>query len=252
MHMELDRLASSKISAFQGKESRNNRLILESLALNGPAIKYGIFRVLKNTIENYPTISRRVDDLKRGGYIEAAGTRAVKVGNRIGESHIYGLTWRGFFASLAIENVRRNLLAVLEANSVLERMLPKSIPKRVVIDVLNNMFSKEELDRVVGGFLQGYLMAIPDNLESVKDAESVAYLVPAFIRSPNVWADVSKKDLSSLFLIEGFPQLLLDMIEKFETQMAQTLEAIRSLKGIIQPFVMSGAKSESKYVSATP
>jgi len=95
-------------------------------------------------------------------------------------------------------------------------------------------------------------MAIPDNLESVRDAESVAYLVPAFIRSPNVWADVGKKDLSSLFLIEGFPQLLLDMIEKFETQMAQTLEAIRSLKGIIQPFVMSGAKSESKYLSATP
>jgi hypothetical protein len=241
MHIESEELVSSKIAALQGKGSRNNKLVLKILALGGPLIKYDIFKALKSEgIRNYPTISRRVDDLKRRGYLENAGTRLIRVGKRVEESHTYGLRWRGFIACLAIGDARENLIRVLENNHLLEKVLPNSVSKQIIIDILKELFSQEELETISRGILEGYLMAIPENLEWINEGELVAYIVPALIKSSSVWTLISKKDLSKLLSIKGLPELLLTMTTGFEMQLNQSLEAIKVLKGQLNQYVATG------------
>lgn len=242
MHIESEELVSSKIAAFQGKDSRNNKLILKILALDGPLIKYDIFKALKpEGIRNYSTISRRVDELKRRGYIENAGTRLTRVGKRVEESHTYGLRWKGFIACLAIRNAQENFIRVFENNHLLEKVLPNSVSKKMIIDILKELFSKEELEMISRGILEGYLMAIPENLESVSEGELAAYIVPALIKSSQVWTLIGQKDLSRLLSIKGFPELLFAVITSFETPLNQMLDAIQVLKGQLNQYaVMQG------------
>jgi len=235
----LKKLVLSKIPAFQGRDARNNQLILETLALTGPLIKYDIFKELKKVgVKHYPTISRRVDDLKRRGYIETAGTRLVKVGKRREESSTYGITWRGFIASLAIETIRKNIPIVLERNFLLEKVLPESVPKQIIINILNELFSQEELEVITGALLEGFLRAIPENIELIKEEEYIAYIIPALIKSPNVWSKISEKDLSKLFQIQGMPELFLKLIENFETQLIEMLEVIQTIKKQLKQFII--------------
>lgn len=239
MHIESEELVSGKIAAFQGKASRNNKLVLKILALDGPLIKYDIFKALKpEGITNYPTISRRVDDLKRRGYIENAGTRLTRVGKRVEESHTYGLRWKGFIACLAIRDTQKNFITVFENNHLLEKVLPNSVSKKMIIDILKELFSKEELETISRGILEGYLRAIPENLESINEGELAAYIVPALIKSSHVWTLISKKNLSKLLSIKGFPELLLAMITSFETQLNQMLDAIEVFKGQLNQYAV--------------
>lgn len=239
MHIESEELISSKIAAFQGKDSRNNKLVLKILALDGPLIKYDIFKALKpEGIRNYPTISRRVDELKRRGYIENAGTRPTRVGKRVEESHTYGLRWKGFIACLALRDAQENFIRVFENNHLLEKVLPNSVSKKMIINILRELFSKEELETISKGILEGYLMAIPDNLESISEGELAAYIVPALIKSSQVWTLIGQKDLSKLLSIKGFPELLSEVITSFETPLNQMLDAIQVLKGQLDQYAV--------------
>jgi len=101
------------IGAFEGKDSENNRLILEALALSGPSIKWGIYKVVKEKT-TWPTVSRRVDDLKERGYIEVTGKKKIKVAKREGYTPAYWLTLKGLIAALTIEKVRREPSRVLQ------------------------------------------------------------------------------------------------------------------------------------------
>jgi hypothetical protein len=76
---------------------------------------------------------------------------------------------------------------------------------------LNNP-SKNEAKRAamfLSALFEGFLRAIPENLESLREEEYAAYILPALIRSPKISDTFSGKDFTQLLQIEGLPEFLL-------------------------------------------
>ena len=164
-------------------------------------------------MEHYPTISRRVDDLKNRGYLDTVGKRLIIVGKRTQESPTYALTWRGFIAGLAIETVAREIPKVLKNNPLLE--IP--FPKEMAISVLSELLTPKETEVLAHALLFGFLNAIPRDIESIpRDIESVdqdkyiAYVIPALVETSEIRERFQKKDLSRLFQIPGFSEFVMD------------------------------------------
>ena len=149
-----------KIPIFAGKAAENAALILEHIAITGPLLKYGVFKQLNFT--RYSTVSRRIDDLRKRGYLAAAGRRKTERGKHTEES-LYGLTWRGFIASLSSKKVRANIIHVLRKNPLLT--LPE---KKSILTVLEEIVTPEEFETISKPILEAYLKAIP-NIEMIRD-----------------------------------------------------------------------------------
>lgn len=149
-----------KIPVFSGIGADNTSLILEHIATSGPLLKYDIFKNL--CFARYSTASRRIDDLRKRGYLAEAGKRSTTRGKRIEES-MCGLTWRGFVASLSSQKVRANITSVLRKNPLLT--LPE---KESILVVLDEIITSEEFETISRTILEAYLNAIP-NLELISD-----------------------------------------------------------------------------------
>lgn len=237
MHIESE-LIKAKIGAFRGRDEGNNRLVLETLALNGPLIKYDIFKALKpKGVKHYPTLSRRVDDLKERGYIAVAGRRPIKVGKKSDESPTYSLTWRGLIASLVIESVIENVTDVLENDPLLKFDLPHKIPKEMVINVLRELFTPREIGIIARAVLVGFLRALPRDIESVKQENYLAYLVPGLAEVPEIREKFEEKDLTKLLQIPGLLELVSGLVETYEGQLSEALSAIRLIKGELAKYI---------------
>jgi hypothetical protein len=157
-------------------------------------------------VEHYPTISRRVDDLKNRGYLDTVGKRLIIVGKRTQESPTYALTWRGFIAGLAIETVAREIPKVLKNNPLLE--IP--FPKEMAISVLSELLTPKETEVLAHALLFGFLNAIPRDIESVDQDKYIAYVIPALVETSEIRERFQKKDLSRLFQIPGFSEFVMD------------------------------------------
>ena len=227
MHIELEELIRAKIPALRGRDEINNRYVLETLALQGPLIKYDIFKASKTKgIKHYPTISRRVDDLKGRGYLNVGGKRTITVGRRTEESPTYTLTWRGFIASLAIDKVVGEVSKVLQNDPLLE--IP--FQKEMAISILNELFTPKEMEILAQAFLEGFLRALPRDIESIEQEKYIAYLIPALVEAPKIQEKFEGKDLTRLFQIPGFLKFITDNIDVFEKQLKTTLAGIRAVK----------------------
>jgi len=227
LHIEKE-LVESKISILRGKGSENNRLLLKTLALEGSLIKYDLFKALNETGKesNYPTISRRVDDLLDRGYLEKVGKRTIVVGKRKDKSSTYGLTWKGFIASLTIEPVAQNILRVLEKNPQLK--LP--FPRIATLKIIRELFMDRELELIGQALLTGYLKAIPKDLESLKPEQYLAYLLPALTEAPQIREKFKEKDLSGLLQIPEVFEFVSKSINDAEKMLEESLSGIRELK----------------------
>ena len=237
MHIESEEVIKAKIRALRGRDARNNKLVLETLALHGPLIKYDIFKALKGKgVKHYPTISRRVDGLKERGYLAVAGKRLITVGKRSEESPTYALTWRGFIASLVIETVIRDIPSVLENNPLLEFPLPPEVPREMVVSVLKELFTPREIGIITHSLLLGFLKALPGDIESIAEGEYVMYMLPAFARAPEVKEKFGKKDLTTLLQIPGLLELALDLIKTYEKQLSELLKGIRVMRSKLEQY----------------
>jgi len=167
MHINFDELLEMKIPIFSGKGADNTALILEHAAMNGPLLKYDIFKDLSFT--RYSTVSRRIDDLRKRGYLAEAGKRLTERGKQTEES-MYGLTWRGFVASLSSKKVRGNIIHVLRNNPLLT--LPE---KESILLVIEEIVTPEEFETISKPILEAYLKAIP-NLEMIRDDQLWVWL----------------------------------------------------------------------------
>jgi hypothetical protein len=228
-----EELVESKISLLRGRGSENNKRILETLALQGPLIKYDIFKAL-NTTKHYPTISRRVDDLLNRGYINGVGQRTIVVGKRESESTTYGLTWRGLIASLIFESTTENILSVFEKNPHLQ--LP--FPHEITFKIINEIFKKGELQLLIQTFFTGFLRVLPKDLESIEEEYYIMYLIPGFTEIQEEMEDIQldwgEKDFSKLLDIPGLRELIWTKINEYEKRLSETLEAIREFKKIVK------------------
>jgi hypothetical protein len=160
LHTYFDEIARSAIPIFRRKGASNNRAILKCIALNEPMLKYDIAKTLK--IGRYSTISRRVDDLIDREYIAEAGQRITRRGKQSKET-MYGLTWRGFVASLTINQVRTNIVHVLRNHPLL------AIPeKEAVLIFLEEFTTPRELDIIAKAVLEP-LLEITPNFEMIRN-----------------------------------------------------------------------------------
>ena len=252
MHIESEEIIMAKVPALRGRDARNNKLVLETLALKGPLIKYDIFKELKSKgVKHYPTISRRVDNLKQRGYLNVAGKRLIVVGKRRERSPTYSLTWRGFIASLAIETVIEEIPTVLKSNPLLEFDLPYEVPRKMVISVLRELFTSREIGIMAHALLVGFLRALPRNIESIKQENYFAYLPPAFVEAPAIKEKFERKDLNRLLQIPGLLELALHLVKTYETQLADVLRGIRVIKTELTNYVKprKGRKTRIQHTS---
>ena len=210
-HINLDELCQMKIPALKGRARTNNLLILETIAAEGPLLKYDVYRKLrKRGIREYSTVTRRIDSLRERKYLDEASKRITERGKREAES-MYGLTWKGFIASLVSENVQGNILKVIGKNPLL------AIPeKEFVLLVLEDIFDPKEVKAIAEILLYGYLMAIP-NLESIEEDELWIWILQALKEIPPDIVKVTeipdrKKDLTKLLDNPRILQYLKDKI----------------------------------------
>jgi len=223
-------LVQSKIVILQGRGSENNRLLLEISALEGSLIKYDLFKKLKvlRKDTNYPTVSRRVDDLVRRGYMEVVGKRTIIVGKRKDKSPSYGLTWGGFIAGLTSGSVAKSILRVLEKNPQLQ--LP--FPRKPVFRIIREIFSDEELSLIAQSLLIGYLRAIPKDIEYLRPEQYLTYLLPAITEAPEIRKKFEQKDLSRLLQIPEVFEFFNKSLSDFERMLEKSLSGIKELRRI--------------------
>lgn len=227
MHIDKE-LVESKIAILRGKGSKNNNLILETLALEGPLIKYDVMKTTKNSGRNilYPTVSRRIDDLVDRGYLEIVGTRTIVVGKRKDESSTYGITWKGFIACLTSESVVQNILRVLEKNPHLD--LP--FPRDVLLGIIGEIFTDRELELIGKALLTGYLRAIPKDLEFLKPEQFFAYILPALTEAPKIEMEFQEKDLTKILQIPEVFAFVSKLLGDTEKMLEESLLGIREIR----------------------
>lgn len=219
-HINLDELLPLKIPVFSGIGADNTALILEHIATSGPLLKYDIFKNL--CFVRYSTVSRRIDDLRKRGYLAEAGKRSTARGKRIEES-MYGLTWRGFVASLSSQKVRANITNVLRKNPLLT--LPE---KESVLIVLDEIITAEEFETISRLILEAYLNAIP-NLELISDDQLWVWFfaMKDFPRLPDNFK-LSKMPENALELLDR-PSILKVVKERIAPLIKQKTEEITAI-----------------------
>ncbi len=227
MHIEKE-LVESKIAILRGRGSENNRLLLEIVALEGALIKYDLFKKAKakQKTMQYPTVSRRIDDLLTKGYLQIVGERKITVGKREDKSPTYGLTWSGFIASLTLKSVAQNVMYILERNPQLQMPFPRELTFRVV----RELFSEKELNLLAQSLLIGYLKAIPKDLEFLRPEQYPLYLLPAITEAPEIRGKIEQKDLSGLFQIPEVYEYFNKSLTNFEKALEDSLLGIRKIR----------------------
>jgi len=219
LHINFDELCELKIPALRGRAKTNNLLILETIAMCGPLLKYDVWKKLKERgIAEYSTITRRIDVLRKKGYLAEAGRRLTERGKQKAES-MYGLTWKGFIASSVSEKVRKNILEVIEKGPLL--VLPE---KEFVLLVINEVFEVRELERIVYFLIYGCLRVIP-NLEDIREEELVVWILHGATEIPpdllRINATTKKtKDLTKLLdnprILQYVKERIIPMIAEWE------------------------------------
>lgn len=218
-HINLDELSQMKIPALKGRARTNNLLILETIATEGPLLKYDVYKKLKKGgIAEYSTVTRRIDSLKEKGYLDEAGKRITERGKRKAES-LYGLTWKGFIASFLSEKVRQNVLQVIEKNPLLT--LPE---KKFVLLILRDVFNSKEIEKISNLLLYGCLKTIP-NLEDIGKEELGIWILHGMKEIPpnNIKANEileKTKDLTKLLdnprILQYVKDRILPLISEWE------------------------------------
>ena len=204
------KLIQLKIPILSGPASKNNQFILRSIALSGPMLKYRIFKDAKINI--YSTASRRISNLVKRGYLAEAGKRITERGKQAEES-MYGLSWKGFIASLTIKDVRQDIIRVLENNPLLN--FPE---KELILPIIKEMVTSEEIETLTNSFLRALVDSIP-NLEIIDEKQIPFMIMSAFPR---------------LNLPEGFK---LSRIPKDAWSLLDRPTILRLLKETIVPFM---------------
>lgn len=229
-HIYFEKLVESKIPAFSGIASNNNRLILKSIALNGPMLKYSITKSAK--IGRYSTASRRIDNLADRGYLAEAGKRVTERGKKTEES-MYGLTWKGFIASIMIDEVRANMLRVLEINPLL--VFPE---KELILPLVEEIMTPQELETITISLVEALLKTIPD-LELVEDKQLFFMVMSALgeLRLPkNFTLSRIPKDAWELLGKPAILQIVKEKIVPFLKQYADGIKAMYLLASAFEGF----------------
>lgn len=235
-HSNLDELIQVKIPALAGRARVKNLLILETIAAEGPLLKYDVYKRLKRRkITEYSTVTRRIDFLKRKGYLGEAGKRVTERGKQKAET-MYGLTWKGFIASFAGNKIRENALQVIERNPLLN--VPE---KEFVLLVLREALNSKEIQKITALLLYGCLRIIP-NLESVREGDLWLWVFQGLKEMPSDYLKITdvpeqKKDLTKLL---DNPRILLYVKTRILPLVSEWKRNMRAILGVFEVFDQMG------------
>lgn len=239
LHINFDELSQMKIPALRGRARRSTLLILETIAVEGPLLKYDVYKRLeKRGIAQYSTVTRRIDSLREKGYLNEAAQRNTERGKREAES-MYGLTWKGLIASLASQKVRENALQAIGKNPLV--VIPE---KEFVLLVISEIFDAKELEKIANVLLYGFLKAIP-NLENIGEEEMLIWMLQALKEIPPdairlIEISEEKKDLTKLLdnpkILQYLKDKIIPRISEYERNfymMFQFFKVLRQLGDLV-------------------
>ena len=234
-HINIDELIPVKIPALAGRARVKNLLILETIAAEGPLLKYDVYKRLKEReITEYSTITRRIDFLKKKGYLGEAGKRITERGKQKAES-MYGLTWKGLIASLAGKKTREDALQVIEKSPLLK--IPE---KEFVLLVLREAFDSKEIEKITELLLYSCMRIIP-NLESIREEDLWLWVFQGLREIPSDYLKIievpeQKKDLIKLLdnprILQYLKTRILPVISEWESNMRVILGIFEVLNQI--------------------
>jgi len=202
-------LVKQKIPILSDRASENNRQVLMTIALKGPLLKYDVRSEIGS---EYSTISRRIDDLLKKGYLVEAGTRITQRG--VPETQ-YGLTWIGLVASLAIDEVMKNALEVMQKN--LTSLNTKDLQDigfnfvkiyALVREFFESILTTQQIEAFTKALFKGYLNSPVPSLDHLAGAEgslSIENLSWVMIVLQSSWSEISN-------LPDGQPIPVMDII----------------------------------------
>lgn len=225
-------LIPQKIPALRGRAAKTNIRILEVLAREGPQTTYNTNKLLGRSRGLYSTIFRAVTRLKEKKYVAKTGT--VRMAKKCGRTPTYGLTWRGFIASLASDKVCSNVLGVLEKNSQLT--LP--YPSDVMLPMARELFSDEQIRKLARSLFEGFIKVIPNNIESLEEEKYGAYLIATLIEAPPTTLEKIDQSQSRLeSVLRKYPKIL-DWFEKgvenFIKTLEETLDTAKKMREVLR------------------
>lgn len=225
LHTNLEELTQTKIPALRETVRESNVRILETIAREGPLLKYDIYKKFREERRvEYSTITRRIDSLKAKGYLNRSGSRKTERGKRKAEA-LYGLTWKGFITSFVSQNVRKNVLDVIQRNPLL--VIPE---KQFVLLILKEVFAPEEVEKITEFLLYGFMRIIP-NLEDIEEEELPLWILHGVSKiPPNLTKEDDmprkKKDLIKLLDNPEILQYIKDKILPLISELERNLNAL--------------------------
>ena len=216
----------NKIPAFDGQDSDNNKRILKTIAEKGPQIKYSVCRemiegsadenVASQTRQLYPTVSRRIDDLVKRGYLKPVGE--IPAGKGPMKSKVYGLTWKGVIPVILLDP-SKNIIHMLKDHKLLDDDFYENLK------LFEAVYTAGEIKKISTKFIIKFLELIPFNIENTKDNELAAYVIPTILLIDKIYIDElikSREQLSRIpFIRERFLAFLDDYIEKTEKSLGE-------------------------------
>lgn len=232
----MNTIIGRKIPALRGRKAENNKTILELVALNGVLNRYQLSNKSKQPIHKqkpaYKVVLDRTKDLTNAGYLAIVEEKPQKKRSKE-KTPGYGLTWKGFIASLSIDKVVINVISVLR-NSPLLR-LPM---KETWLDLLeqNEVFSSEEVEAIARGIFRGLIEVLPHNIELIDDQNLLFYL-PLTKRFVDTDKIDKQKVSERITLLLRHPTVL-NLLEKLKTfqegQIEQNKRTLEETKQIIR------------------
>lgn len=217
------------IRALEGRDRKSNRLILEALAFNNSLIKWEIHKAVKKF--SWTTISRRVDDLKKRGYIMETGKRRIVVAKRDEDTSEYGLTWKGFVACLYIRTVRENIIEAIKNNLHIE-------PLNKVWSIVKEVWIENDIKYVVEVLLNVF-KSMPIELESANEIQFFMYFMAAMV---NIDQHIAYEIIKKLYKLKESPTFLkyiYETIEEREKELKKALKQFRKWKLEIEKLLES-------------
>jgi hypothetical protein len=124
--------------------------------------------------KNYPTVSRRVDDLVERSYLTVTGSKTVREGTRRQEEvNIYGVTWRGLITALSDQEVTTDVVGVLKRHEPSLQFPGRHIAMKVIEKW------PEETRHDLKLFWTAFLQVVPSHIEDIPQEAYASFLFPS-------------------------------------------------------------------------
>jgi DNA-binding Lrp family transcriptional regulator len=218
--------ALAKIPAFNGQKAKNSRKVIKLLADKGPQIKYEIWDRMKPI--PYATVSRRIDDLVKRGYLGVATTTRTKTHYNPNASKVYGLTWKGLIAGLLLRPTK-DIGRIMKANPLLD-----FDHKDRLLGIIEAIYTPQEINETSEKVASAIIEHLPSDIESIPSADLGIYAFPTILSmGKELPFDKIEKNKEKLLEIPIIKDTFLRIVDHSEKELRRNLESIELIRKLL-------------------